>query len=122
MAIKDDTVDIQTANGEFEALKNNFVSQIENYNDSIDGKIDGAIASYLAGVNISKKQIKSLLIKDWDKYVMMNKSIPNDYVYPDFSGQYSLFKYATIADEPFDTSSWNKSVSLLIISKIVLSA
>ena len=95
---------------EFEALKNNFASQIENYNDSIDGKIDGAIASYLAGVNISKKQIKSLLIKDWDKYVMMNKSIPNDYVYPDFSGQYSLFKYATIADQPFDTTSWNTKI------------
>ena len=36
---------------EFEALKNNFVDQITNYSTSIDQKIDGAIASYLAGLN-----------------------------------------------------------------------
>ena len=35
---------------EFEALKKNFSSQIENYNESIDKKIDGAIAAYLAGL------------------------------------------------------------------------
>ena len=34
---------------EFEALKQNFADQVTNYNDSIDSKIDGAIASYLAG-------------------------------------------------------------------------
>lgn len=40
---------------EFEALKNNFSMQIDNYNDSIDEKIDGAIASYLAGTQLLKK-------------------------------------------------------------------
>lgn len=35
---------------EFEAMKQNFEDQIESYNNSIDGKIDGAIASYLAGI------------------------------------------------------------------------
>lgn len=35
---------------EFEALKNSFASQIQSYNDSIDGKIDGAIAQYLSGL------------------------------------------------------------------------
>ncbi len=39
---------------EFEALKNNFSSQIDNYNTSIDSKIDGAIAAYLAGLKLSK--------------------------------------------------------------------
>ena len=39
---------------EFEALKQSFNDQITNYNDSIDSKIDGAIASYLAGVNLAK--------------------------------------------------------------------
>ena len=34
---------------EFEALKKGFADQIDNYNTSIDSKIDGAIASYLAG-------------------------------------------------------------------------
>ena len=40
---------------EFEALKQSFSDQINNYNDSIDNKIDGSIASYLAGINIAKK-------------------------------------------------------------------
>ena len=35
---------------EFEALKDNFSSQIDNYETSIDRKVDGAIASYLAGI------------------------------------------------------------------------
>ena len=38
---------------EFEALKENFREQITNYNNSIDGKIDGAIANYLSGINLS---------------------------------------------------------------------
>ena len=33
---------------EFDSLKNNFQSKIDKYNTSIDSKIDGAIASYLA--------------------------------------------------------------------------
>ena len=49
---------------EFEALKNNFASQIDQYNDSIDKKIDGAIASYLAGIQLSKREtLESLLNK-----------------------------------------------------------
>ena len=39
---------------EFEALKEDFDNQIENYNMSLDSKVDGAIASYLAGLNIQK--------------------------------------------------------------------
>jgi hypothetical protein len=39
---------------EFDSLKNNFQSQIDQYNTSIDQKIDGAIASYLAGIRLSK--------------------------------------------------------------------
>ena len=37
---------------EFDSLKINFQSQIDQYNTSIDSKIDGAIASYLAGIKI----------------------------------------------------------------------
>ena len=40
---------------EFETLKSGFTDQITNYNESIDKKIDGAIAAYLDGVRISKK-------------------------------------------------------------------
>lgn len=38
---------------EFDALKEDFKEQIENYNDSIDMKIDGAIAAYLAGIRLA---------------------------------------------------------------------
>lgn len=40
---------------EFEALKSSFNSQIDSYNTSIDSKIDGSIASYLAGLSLSSK-------------------------------------------------------------------
>ena len=39
---------------EFDSLKNNFQNQIDKYDTSIDSKIDDAIASYLAGISISK--------------------------------------------------------------------
>lgn len=42
---------------EFDSLKNNFQAQIDQYNTSIDSKIDGAISSYLAGIQIEKKTI-----------------------------------------------------------------
>ena len=38
---------------EFDSLKNDFQAQIDQYNTSIDSKIDGAIAGYLAGIRIS---------------------------------------------------------------------
>ena len=37
---------------EYDILKNNFQAQIDQYNTSIDSKIDGAIASYLAGIKL----------------------------------------------------------------------
>ncbi len=40
---------------EFDSLKNSFQSQIDQYNTSIDSKIDGAIAAYLAGIKVDKK-------------------------------------------------------------------
>ena len=50
---------------EFESLKNNFSNQIGQYNTSIDNKIDGAIASYLAGMRLDKVvRINSLLTSD----------------------------------------------------------
>ncbi len=41
---------------EFDSLKNNFQAQIDQYNTSIDSKIDGAIASYLSGISVVKKE------------------------------------------------------------------
>ena len=42
---------------EFDSLKNNFQTQIDSYNNSIDSKIDGAIAAYLSGISVTKTQI-----------------------------------------------------------------
>ena len=40
---------------EFDSLKKNFANQIDQYNTSIDSKIDGAIAAYLAGMDLAKE-------------------------------------------------------------------
>ena len=50
---------------EFDSLKNDFQSQLDTYNSSIDNKIDGAIASYLSGINIAKKKDIKLIIPDY---------------------------------------------------------
>ena len=50
---------------EFDSLKNDFQAQINSYNTSIDNKIDGAIAAYLAGINIAKEERKNIIFKDW---------------------------------------------------------
>lgn len=47
---------------EFDSLKNDFQSQIDQYNTSIDAKIDGAIAAYLAGIRTSNKDIERLML------------------------------------------------------------
>lgn len=39
---------------EYDSLKNNFQSQLDSYNTSIDAKIDNAVASYLAGIKAEK--------------------------------------------------------------------
>ena len=53
---------------EFDSMKNDFQSQLDRYNSSLDNKIDGAIASYLSGVKVAKR---IHLASFWDKY---NKS------------------------------------------------
>ena len=48
---------------EFDALVNDFNSRIEDYEKSIDAKIDGAIAEYLAGLATASSYIMEDLIK-----------------------------------------------------------
>ena len=47
--------------GEFDSLKNDFQNQIDQYNTSIDSKIDGAIAAYLAGINVETQKRVNLI-------------------------------------------------------------
>ena len=70
---------------EFENLKENFAMQINNYNASIDNKIDGAISAYLAGVRLNNKYEVSLPYKDWEYVTSLNFALGNDYWYPNVS-------------------------------------
>ena len=74
---------------EFDSLKNNFQSQIDNYNTSIDSKIDGAIASYLAGINVSSRNSVNIIYSGWKEYVMMNGALAQEYKLPDLAMAYS---------------------------------
>ena len=48
---------------EFESLRNDFQTQINRYNTSLDNKIDGSIANYLSGVTVAKQSaLENLLI------------------------------------------------------------
>ena len=46
-----------TTKAEFEAMKQDFANQVNSYQSSIEGKIDGAIASYLAGIRTTRTVI-----------------------------------------------------------------
>ena len=50
---------------EFESLKNDFQTQINTYNTSLDAKIDGAIANYLNGIKVAIKKELKPLVENW---------------------------------------------------------
>ena len=61
---------------EFESLKNDFQTQINRYNTSLDNKIDGAIASYLNGVRVAKtSDLKPIVEKYKDIYWLHDFSL-----------------------------------------------
>ena len=57
---------------EFDSLKNDFQSQIDQYNTSIDVKIDGAIASYLSGIRINKSRTLNVLVDNYADIMWVN--------------------------------------------------
>ena len=63
---------------EFDSLKNDFQAQIDQYNTSIDSKIDGAIASYLSGISLSKIQQEKCVsyVKDGVLSVIGSENMP----------------------------------------------
>ncbi len=63
---------------EFDSLKNNFQSQIDQYNTSIDSKIDGAIASYLAGITVAKKTTEKFFDGKGNKALVADMCKIND--------------------------------------------
>ena len=68
---------------EYDSLKNNFQSQIDAYNTSIDSKIDFAIASYLSGIKVDVapedllERIRNSMGEPWlsNKYSTGNNTI-----------------------------------------------
>ncbi|MBR4313866.1 MAG: hypothetical protein IKP66_03045 [Lachnospiraceae bacterium] len=92
---------------EFDSLKNDFQSQIDKYNTSIDAKIDGAIAAYLAGIKVEKEQIKSLFVRTWSDYTVTNGAFAQTYEYPDFSNSINVFHYRFNANSYYDNPVGN---------------
>ncbi|MBO6134470.1 MAG: hypothetical protein J6O09_01665 [Lachnospiraceae bacterium] len=45
---------------EFDSMKNDFQDQLDRYNSSLDNKINGAIAAYLSGIAVRRRQPVSL--------------------------------------------------------------
>ena len=79
---------------EFDSLKNNFQSQIDQYNTSIDNKIDGAIASYLAGIKLNKETVYNVEIADWGSVLATNYVLPERWQMPDLNLTFN-YNYAS---------------------------
>ena len=67
---------------EFDSLKSTFQDQINRYNQSIDNKIDTAIASYLAGIKDDKKVSYKIIPNDLTNGAYVN--FMNGYIIPEF--------------------------------------
>ncbi len=63
---------------EFDSLKNNFQSQIDQYNTSIDSKIDGAIAAYLAGIRVTTTETYEVPIANYQDMMWVNDLLLRD--------------------------------------------
>ena len=82
---------------EFEALKRSFADQIDNYNTSIDSKIDGAIAAYLTGIKLEQiTKEKTLVDYAKDNYVWcydVNSPLNYKYGWPIIYGDFAAICY-----------------------------
>lgn len=63
---------------EFEALKHDFSNQITKYEKSISNKIDGAIASYLSGINVSRPETKEFFDGEGQKVLIFDSGKINN--------------------------------------------
>ncbi|MBO6134559.1 MAG: hypothetical protein J6O09_02140, partial [Lachnospiraceae bacterium] len=82
---------------EFDSMKNDFQSQLDRYNSSLDNKIDGAIASYLAGVGIEKR---TLLKNAISNYALLR-------FYNDFKFWGRVWKIDTSRNKTVGDLKWN---------------
>ena len=75
VAVSDNDGSAFITKAEFDSLKNNFQSQIDQYNSSIDAKIDAAIAAYLAGITVESKVEQVNLLEKMEGSIGKNKKI-----------------------------------------------
>ena len=93
---------------EFDSLKNNFQSQLDQYNTSIDAKIDAAIASYLAGIRTSSSETMSIITNDWTEISSFNGIWEPSFQYPDLSVIFA----GGIANDFNWGEGWNKKFAM----------
>lgn len=70
---------------EFEDMKDGFDKQLTQYADSIDKKVDGAIASYLAGINIMLPSREKMIHYDWNNIEFINYEIRPEFKIPSYT-------------------------------------
>ena len=75
---------------EFEVLKENFEAQINNYNESLDNKIDGAIASYLSGIKLDRWEPIKLDGKSQYKFPLVMCGPNNEWNNPNYKSDTGL--------------------------------
>ena len=80
---------------EFDSLKNDFQSQLDRYNSSIDDKIDGAIAAYLSGISVAKVSTENIFFRNWNSVTSTNYVFENKFQPLDFIGMYENKKWVT---------------------------
>ena len=112
---------------EFDSLKNDFQSQIDQYNTSIDSKINGAIASYLAGINVARQSSIDSLCYDADgiysAYITSDfdwkegdMSINIEHQYTSYStDRYTAFSGQSYLVFPFTTGTTASNFKNLVI-------
>ena len=105
---------------EFDSLKNNFQSQLDSYNTSIDSKIDNAISSYLAGISMDTTSTVTMDGSfDWTfPIICMNNSEWNNVTSKYYDYELPDIKDAAISLRGYDKSAvasgWNTTTGLSI--------
>ena len=99
VAVSDNDGSAFITKAEFDSLKNNFQSQIDQYNTSIDSKLDASIASYLSGVTIESTRKISPIISNYQQIRWMH----GPYMY--FTNR-RFTEYTTVAGKYNETTGW----------------
>ena len=76
---------------EFDSLKNNFQSQIDQYNTNIDNKIDAAVASYIAGSKMEKTTVENMPVAANEKILLCNSRYITDLAFGKIGIDWKMF-------------------------------